>query len=1228
VRIHPHCSRTTETSIRISDFGNSGFGFRAFLAVLLLMLTALSAPAADGELAWGATAITLPAPLLAPPALNDLLADDAKAISLKPFYLAGGEPRPATPTECHVAYSEANLWVLFRCGENDPSFPAKSQSADWYALLRSPSEQDSGFPDKVDLFIQPDPQNRSFYQFAATLDGLRFGCRHGLRTTNEPAQTDEDATAQISPHSTKVTAFTATVARRQSEWIVLFSIPWKTVGGKPKDYFGLLPMRTRWRSGEVSSPVAMDFNERPPVDLFIETSFADANSLPANPASLSMAARGQGVRTPSSPQTTLSSLIKLPSGTLRWQRPAVLSYPGLEIIRQIWHMQQTLNEPVDPGNLGQRLYLTQRWIDLLTLEGFNFHPGGGGIVPHEMAPNNLRRNLNAALRSEGVLAGSQLLEAYLKKLDHVSKQWFADGSPGDILQAEWKMISSLESAQMDGDVLRLHCLADKQQVDMQLSLPQSGGVRIHGQDEGYFKPAGLLPLKMISSKDSRLDDGALPRRRYAGVPLVMNTAAACTIETADGRVVIGRRPFAISFHDTNGNPALRLGPGGLGFRFSLEGKVIAVDCRMQLDTNETIFGFGERYDRFNENGRVLTLWGMDDWVGNTVGLLNQTYKPIPIFHSSKNKMVFDNSSYRLRADIGKTRPEELRLTQQGPVFDYYFWMMPPEQALQSYTELTGKPVLPPKWAFEPWMGRTGRGWNQPSQNMVAEEESVERRFEKLDIPHSAIYAEGGGNAESPELNAFMAARGIKVLSWFFPVIPLTNQMKLMPEFKPEDLPVLRTEDLWDHVDFTNPNALELMRRVWRQRLSAGVAGSMVDFGDRVKEDAVAYDGQSGAELHNFYAYDYHRTCSEVFRERRGDDFILFGRAAAPGTQKWVGQFAGDHPSNFKGLQSVLTGALNLCSCGFSTWGSDLGGFLGWPEPAVYIRWTQFGCFSPLMRCHGRTPREPWNYGDAALANYKFHAWVRENLLDYIYSAAMEAHETGVPMMRSLAVTYPQELPLAAIHDEYMFGGDLLVAPVLDENNFRTVYFPAGRWTSLWDGKTVPGPAKITLYVPLNLIPVYLKAGTMLPVRLSPTLMFGESMSHGRVNALAMTPPSEKQTRSWFIAKAEGRQAERKNPPEEKQTRSSLTGQVGEAEAVLRPTPDGFDLTLRDHPEIDYLVIYDLHAGAVSADGHVLRQLQNAPYASMPPGWCADSSLNRMVIRLPAGQATREVKLKF
>ncbi len=194
-------------------------------------------------------------------------------------------------------------------------------------------------------------------------------------------------------------------------------------------------------------------------------------------------------------------------------------------------------------------------------------------------------------------------------------------------------------------------------------------------------------------------------------------------------------------------------------------------------------------------------------------------------------------------------------------------------------------------------------------------------------------------------------------------------------------------------------------------------------------------------MHNFYSYDYHRTCNAVFREKRGDDFIFISvGAAAPGTQQWAAQFAGDHPSNFAGLRGVFTGALNLCACGFSTWGSDLGGFLGWPEPAVYMRWTQFGCFSPLMRCHGRTPREPWNYGDAAVANYKYYAWVRENLLEYIYNSAVDSHKAGIPLIRSLAVAYPDESLLATVSDEYMFGSDLLVAPVMDENNSRTIRF--------------------------------------------------------------------------------------------------------------------------------------------------------------------------------------------
>ena len=329
---------------------------------------------------------------------------------------------------------------------------------------------------------------------------------------------------------------------------------------------------------------------------------------------------------------------------------------------------------------------------------------------------------------------------------------------------------------------------------------------------------------------------------------------------------------------------------------------MAIDYRNSLTPDEVIYGFGEKYDRLNQNGNVLTLWGTDNWVGNGIGRANTTYKPLPIFHSSKGYMVFDNSSYRLRADIGKADPNQYRLTQLGPIFDFYFWIGAPEKRLQSYTALTGTPPLPPKWAFEPWMGRGGEAWaSGPLHDAVAEEESVARRFAELDIPHSAIYAEGP-SALSPALNQFMAERGIRVLGYFYPAIPLVTAATLMPELKTRlNFPILRfaNGDIAPDPRLTwispIPNALELCRRALREALDLGEAGSMVDFGDLTPDGAVFYDGRRGAEMHNFYYYDYQRTVSEVFQEKRGNDFILYARGAAPGTQRWVGQFAGDHP---------------------------------------------------------------------------------------------------------------------------------------------------------------------------------------------------------------------------------------------------------------------------------------------------------------------------------------------
>ncbi|HEX4264149.1 MAG TPA: TIM-barrel domain-containing protein [Verrucomicrobiae bacterium] len=1122
-----------------------------FVLLLMALLDCKAVWGAEPErqLTWGTSVIVLKSPWEGSPSLEDVLADHEHTIVLDRFYRTGGENRPVTATECHITYNQDTLFVVFRCKERDMAFPVSdktypdtNRATSWYSMQGSPGASDSWppLPDEVDFFVQPDLANPTCYQFATTPDGLKLGCSRVLK---DAAQADQGV------RSGDVGAFEVSVSKGADEWTAFFKIPWKTVGGTAKSSFGFLPLRTRWRDGEYSSPAAIDFNELLPVDLFIKAEPAGSPE----------------------PAPCQASLCELPSGMLHWQIPAVLTYPDAETLKQVWQLESSLSTPTDTNNLGQRLYLTQRWTDLLLLEGWIFRPRVSEALTNDLTLKYFRQKMNAAFEKNDIPSACQLLDTYLGQVDKISRWWFADESPGDIRDEEWTPVASVDSLAMKDNTLLMRCEAGGRNIDLHLALPKTGGIRIYGRDEGFFKPADWLPIKASRSSKS------------------------WTLQTADGKVAVNLKPFSIDFYNATGKVVTQIGVNDLRFRFGADGKVLAVDFKNQLDSNEVIYGFGERYDVFNENGNVFTLWGSDDWLGNGQGLRNTTYKLVPIYHSSKGYSVFDNSTYRLRGDFRKADPAKYRLTQQGPILDYYFWIETPQQALRSYTALTGRVPLPPKWVFEPWMGRGGGAWaHGPLGNAVAEEENTFNQFAALDIPHSAIYAEGP-SASSPELNKFMGAHGIKVLGYYMPAV--RRPESLMPEMKPEELPVLRfpngntapgPRDMY--VDFTNPKAKELVRRALKRELDAGVAGSMVDFGDMVPDDAVFHDGRRGDEMHNFYSFEYHKAISELYREKRGDDFILYGRAGSPGTQHWLGQFAGDHPSDFDGLKAVLTGALNLCACGFSTWGSDLGGYFGLPEPAVYMRWIEFGCFSPIWRPHGKATRDPWYFGDAAVASYKYDAWVRENILNYTYNAAVVASETGVPIMRSMPLSFPGELPVAAVRDEYMFGGDMLVAPVINEDNFRIIAFPSGVWTSLWDGKTVTGPADVKTDVPLDVIPVYLKPGAVVPAQLNRELQFGRSMSGGRVSVMIVTPPGENETVS---------------PVNEEGKAAKVT---------VQSKVNGITWKLENRPETAYLLVYGVSdAATVKVDGKVLPKLASSGFDATSAGWQADQAGNRLVI---------------
>ncbi|HEY1788708.1 MAG TPA: hypothetical protein VGJ73_11155, partial [Verrucomicrobiae bacterium] len=305
--------------------------------------------------------------------MAEMLTNSEDTVSLDRFYRAGGAGVAQAVTECRIACDADGLIVVFRCTEPDLSFPATNRNANWFSLLDTPSDQDSSFPDKVDLFIRPDMGSPIYFQFTETLAGLKFGCEQG--TVAEIDSGDGEDKGRGQGGIRKINTFTATVSIGTNEWTVFMRIPWATIGGKPRDGFGLLPVRTRWRDGEVTSPVAFDFIERQPLDLFVETRFSG-----------------------SAPVLEDSSLCRLPSGVFRWQRPALLTYPDRETVQAIWRMEQSLDKPTTAENFAERLWLVQRWTDLLALEGFNFRIGRGSIVTRDLSPFEIRRRVNAALQ--------------------------------------------------------------------------------------------------------------------------------------------------------------------------------------------------------------------------------------------------------------------------------------------------------------------------------------------------------------------------------------------------------------------------------------------------------------------------------------------------------------------------------------------------------------------------------------------------------------------------------------------------------------------------------------------------------------------------------------------------------------------------------------------------------------------------------------------------------------
>jgi len=220
------------------------------------------------------------------------------------------------------------------------------------------------------------------------------------------------------------------------------------------------------------------------------------------------------------------------------------------------------------------------------------------------------------------------------------------------------------------------------------------------------------------------------------------------------------------------------------------------------------------------------------------------------------------------------------------------------------------------------------------------------------------------------------------------------------------------------VDFTNPEATRWYQIQHESLLQMGVDVFKTDFGEQVPEDAhSSRSGTSGKQLHNLYPLLYNQAVFDITKEYK-KQAIVWARSAWAGSQRYPVHWGGDPQTSFSSMAASLQGGLNLGLSGIPFWGHDIGGFYGKkPSPKLYIRWAQFGLLSSLARCHGTTPREPWEYGEEALRIFRIYAKLRYKLIPYLYSYAYQATRTGLPIMRPLLLEFQDDPAARAIDSQ-------------------------------------------------------------------------------------------------------------------------------------------------------------------------------------------------------------------
>ena len=495
--------------------------------------------------------------------------------------------------------------------------------------------------------------------------------------------------------------------------------------------------------------------------------------------------------------------------------------------------------------------------------------------------------------------------------------------------------------------------------------------------------------------------------------------------------------------------------------------------QLLLDVGEYVYGLGERYTPFIKNGQTVEIWNED---GGTAS--EQTYKNVPFYITNKGYGVFVGHPGDVHFEVGSEKVERVQFSVQTERLDYYILNgQTPKGTVQLYTELMGKPALPPAWSFGLWL-TTSFTTSYDEATVTGFIQGMADRDIPLHTFHFDCFWMKGyewcsfewdkDTFPDPEgmLRRFKE-RGLHICVWINSYI--AQKSVLFEEGLEKGYFVKTLNDgIWQCdrwqagmalVDFTNPKACKWYQDKLERLIDMGVDCFKTDFGERIPVTGVKYyDGSDTVKMHNYYTYLYNKTVFELLERKLGKDkALVFARSTAAGGQKFPVHWGGDCTATYPSMAEDLRGGLSLSLGGYGYWSHDIGGFEQTASADVYKRWCAFGLLSSHSRLHGSSSyRVPWLFDEEASDVLRRFVKLKCSLMPYLYSQAVKAHKEGIPMMRPMFLEFPEDLTCETLDKQYMLGDSLLVAPVLKGNGEVSYYLPEGTWTNYLTGEVKAG----------------------------------------------------------------------------------------------------------------------------------------------------------------------------